>query len=193
MKEEDNVEIAVCIKKQTAAYCILLYVPVIPWIRKTVRNALGHFLIHPALPHPMQHDEPRLCSLLIPGFRDCHCSHTPFSPIAVLSFLPLLPYCLLPKQQVHHSQHFHPPPCNNSSSMHLSAAVSSSSTVCSSLYSPRSNFHCTGSSISSDTPVISQVLQLLPHIRLVPIHQVPSSFRLPPTSSQLKWTFWDTL
>lgn len=39
---------------------------------------------------------------------------------------------------------------------------------------PMPNFHCTHSSISSATPVMSQVLQPLPHIHLVPIHQVPS-------------------
>lgn len=110
-------------------------------------------------------------SSLVSGTVTAHTSHF---WAAILNFLSLLPHCLLPRQQSSTSSTSIPPPCSNSSSMHPSAPVSSSSIVCSSLYSPMSNIPCTHSSISSETPVISQVLQPLPHIHLVPIHQVPS-------------------
>lgn len=125
----------------------------------------------------MQQDEPRLRSLFIPGFRDCHCSHLPFwvsytefSPTASMlpppqAAGPSFPALLSPSLQQLNSIFLNAPLC--SCFFFLRCLLFP-------LLPPMSNFHCTHSSISSDTPVISQVLQPLSHIHLVPIHQVPS-------------------
>lgn len=133
---------------------------------------LGPSLVYPALPHPCRISPDFIASsFLVPGTVTAHTSHF-WS--AMLSFLPC----------------FHVVSSPNSRSIVPSISISLLPTtllqgtplqlfLLPPLFAlpstpPTPNFHCTHSSISSATPVMSQVLQPLPHIHLVPIHQDPS-------------------